>query len=60
MIQLQSPKRSTTRFKEAEKERAYLGRAGRGTISPELQRRRGGEGGREMRTQEPWDGSSED
>jgi len=35
------------------KKRAYLGRAGRVTISPELQRRQGGDGGHEMRTREP-------
>jgi hypothetical protein len=57
--QLQSTKRtgeSNTRwFKEA-MERGYIGRAGRGWISQELRRRRGGGGAREMHTREPWDG----
>ena len=39
-------------------EGVYLGRAGRGTLSPEPHRRRGGGGAREMRTRGPWDGGA--
>lgn len=53
-IQLQSTESSATILRRRRR-RAYLGRAGRGTISPELQRRTEGGGAREMRTREPWD-----